>query len=103
MALGKTTLLKYVLENSKAKIACLVNDMASVNIDAKLVRNATTRTGPGGMPASALADMVELQNGCACCSAADELFPAFAELLSHGDQSGQPYERWDFTLRFFHG
>lgn len=36
---GKTTLLRYLLENSKEKIACIVNDVASINIDAKLVRN----------------------------------------------------------------
>jgi Ni2+-binding GTPase involved in maturation of urease and hydrogenase len=36
---GKTTLLRHLLENSKEKIACIVNDVASINIDAKLVRN----------------------------------------------------------------
>ncbi len=35
---GKTTLLRYLLENSKEKIACIVNDVAAINIDAKLVR-----------------------------------------------------------------
>ena len=82
-----------MLENSSSKIACIVNDLASVNIDAKLVNNSASRGATGNGPTTALADMVELQNGCACCSAADELFPAFAELISIGDQSGQPYER----------
>ena len=73
----------------------MVNDLASVNIDSKLVRNSISRSEetPKGQK-SALADMVELQNGCACCSAADELFPAFAELIRVGDLSGQPYERY---------
>ncbi len=66
---GKTTLLRYVLENSKEKIACIVNDVASVNIDAKLVRNDRNRK-EGAQPASSstmdLADTIELQNGCAC-------------------------------------
>ncbi|KAF5825233.1 hypothetical protein DUNSADRAFT_13346, partial [Dunaliella salina] len=41
---GKTTVLRHLLENSKDKIACVVNDVASVNIDAKLVRNDRART-----------------------------------------------------------
>eukprot|EP00983_Pelagomonas_calceolata_P074417 1152551-Pelagomonas_calceolata.AAC.1 len=40
---GKTTVLRHLLENSKDKIACVVNDVASVNIDAKLVRNDRAR------------------------------------------------------------
>jgi Ni2+-binding GTPase involved in maturation of urease and hydrogenase len=40
---GKTTLLRYLLENSKLKIGCVVNDVAAINIDAKLVRNDRSR------------------------------------------------------------
>ena len=36
-------MLRYLLENSKEKIACIVNDVASINIDAKLVRNDRNR------------------------------------------------------------
>ena len=50
------------------KIAVVVNDVASVNIDSKLVRE---RTGIGSD--ENMADCVELQNGCACCNASDEL------------------------------
>ncbi|GAX21281.1 hypothetical protein FisN_1Lh111 [Fistulifera solaris] len=60
---GKTTTLKHLLENvDGVKIGVIVNDVASVNIDAKLVAGQT------------IDGMVELQNGCACCSLADELF-----------------------------
>jgi len=65
------------------KIGCVVNDVASVNIDAKLVRNDRARAGgggggegggaggktDGGAPTTTtadLADTVELANGCAC-------------------------------------
>lgn len=70
---GKTTALKHLLENTDgAKIGVIVNDVASVNIDAKLVSS---------MPESASEDMIELQNGCACCSLSDELFTSVETLF----------------------
>ena len=40
---GKTTLLKHIIENKAGvKVGCVVNDVAAINIDAKLVRNKTT-------------------------------------------------------------
>ena len=64
---GKTTLLRYLLENSKLKIGCIVNDVASVNIDAKLIRNDRSREKSNGInTTSDLADTIELANGCAC-------------------------------------
>lgn len=72
---GKTTALKHLLENAQnVKIGVIVNDVASVNIDAKLI-------AAGGNTA----DMVELQNGCACCSLADELFVSVEKLLKGRD------------------
>lgn len=66
---GKTTTLKHLLENTEGvKIGLIVNDVASVNIDAKLV--AATNQG-----------IIELQNGCACCSLADELLTSVETLL----------------------
>ena len=66
---GKTTTLKHLLENTEGvKIGVIVNDVASVNIDAKLV--SATNQG-----------IVELQNGCACCSLADELLTSVETLL----------------------
>lgn len=67
---GKTSTLKHLLENTDGvKIGVIVNDVASVNIDAKLI-SGTTQDG-----------MIELQNGCACCSLADELLTAVDSLL----------------------
>ncbi|GAX79064.1 hypothetical protein CEUSTIGMA_g6504.t1 [Chlamydomonas eustigma] len=91
---GKTTLLRYVLENSKEKIACIVNDVASINIDAKLVRNDRNRARGEQVNTTAdLADTIELQNGCACCSLQDELFASFEKVLAMGDKRGEPYSR----------
>lgn len=64
---GKTTLLRHVLENSTLKIGCIVNDVANVNIDAKLIRNDRNRDRSKEKNTTAdLADTIELANGCAC-------------------------------------
>jgi len=71
---GKTTLLKHILENKDGiRVGVIVNDMAAVNIDAKLLRND---------PNQGERETVELQNGCACCTMRDELFNALYELLT---------------------
>eukprot|EP00195_Chlamydomonas_chlamydogama_P007941 CAMPEP_0202896436 /NCGR_PEP_ID=MMETSP1392-20130828/5445_1 /ASSEMBLY_ACC=CAM_ASM_000868 /TAXON_ID=225041 /ORGANISM="Chlamydomonas chlamydogama, Strain SAG 11-48b" /LENGTH=565 /DNA_ID=CAMNT_0049581799 /DNA_START=114 /DNA_END=1811 /DNA_ORIENTATION=- len=91
---GKTTVLRYVLENSKEKIACIVNDVASINIDAKLVRNDNMRArGEQTNTTADLTDTIELQNGCACCNLQDELFTSFEKILALADRRGEPYAR----------
>lgn len=69
---GKTTLLQEILQNKQGlKIGVVVNDVASVNIDSKLIAGKSTTTKSTTAindknNAVALADgMVELQNGCA--------------------------------------
>ena len=65
---GKTTVLQHLLENTEGvKIGVLVNDVASVNIDAKLVSKQS-------------GNLVELQNGCACCSLAGEFLDSIETL-----------------------
>ena len=81
---GKTTTLKHLLENRKGfKVGVIVNDVASVNIDAKLVSSPdNTIDSSSASSSSALADgIVELQNGCACCSLADELLTTIDTLI----------------------
>ena len=79
---GKTTALKHLLENTEgSKIGVIVNDVASVNIDAKLVSS---------MPESASEDMIELQNGCACCSLSDELFTSVETLFQPKKKTNEP-------------
>ena len=63
---GKTTTLKHLLENnSNIKVGTIVNDVASVNIDAKLISS----NGNNVDSFNAGDGVVELQNGCAvsCC------------------------------------
>jgi G3E family GTPase len=75
---GKTTLLKHLLSQAEGRRwAVVVNDVAAVNIDAAEVR------ARGGVTA-ATRDVVELGNGCVCCSSKDELAEAIVELAVSG-------------------
>jgi G3E family GTPase len=65
---GKTTLLRYLLSNqADMKFGVIVNDVATINVDAKLIRNDRNRGRDKQLNSTAdLTDTVELSNGCAC-------------------------------------
>jgi len=90
---GKTTLLQHLLNNKEGvKIAVIVNDVAEVNIDQKLiVGNTAAASSAQGKPAG----VVELSNGCACCSLADELLPSVSELITLSDMRSQASDDGD--------
>lgn len=70
---GKTTLLNHILNNQKnMKVAIIVNDMSEINIDAELVR--ADLSGDEASSLSRLdAQLVELTNGCICCTLREDL------------------------------
>ena len=82
---GKTTLLQRLLQNDQGlRIAVVVNDVAAVNIDGKLLSSSSSTTETTSQAAS----IVELQNGCACCSKSEELLSSVAELVTLSDLRG---------------
>ena len=72
---GKTTLVRHVLAHAGGRrIAVLVNEFGALGIDGEILRSC-------GIPGCEDVDIVELANGCLCCTVADEFLPAMQALL----------------------
>ncbi|NVK34597.1 MAG: cobalamin biosynthesis protein CobW [Rhodobacteraceae bacterium] len=73
---GKTTLVRNLLTNSQGKrIALIVNEFGDMGFDGSLVNGCAD-------PTCAAEEVVELTNGCICCTVADDFLPTMEMLLS---------------------
>ncbi|NJO51888.1 MAG: GTP-binding protein, partial [Leptolyngbyaceae cyanobacterium RM2_2_4] len=71
---GKTTLLNHILNNRQdLKVAILVNEFGDINIDSQLLVSMDE-------------DMLELSNGCICCTINDGLVDAVYNVLERDDR-----------------
>jgi len=73
---GKTTLIRHVLANANGRrLAVIVNEFGDVGIDGEILKGC-------GDAACSEDDVVELANGCLCCTVADEFVPALDQILA---------------------
>lgn len=74
---GKTTLIRHVLENAgDRRLALIINEFGDVGIDGEILRACGVENCPDE-------NIVELANGCLCCTVADDFIPAIEALLGH--------------------
>jgi len=75
---GKTTLIRHVLANAQGRrLAVIVNEFGDVGIDGDILKGC-------GNAACPEENIVELANGCLCCTVADEFVPALDAILAKG-------------------
>jgi cobalamin biosynthesis protein CobW len=80
---GKTTVIRHILQNSQGRrIAVIVNEFGEIGIDGELLRSCQVcdeEEDPNN-------NIVELTNGCLCCTVQEEFFPVMQQLLKRREQ-----------------
>ncbi|MEM9568378.1 MAG: GTP-binding protein, partial [Cyanobacteria bacterium P01_E01_bin.34] len=86
---GKTTLVRHLLQNNQGRrIAVLVNEFGEVGIDGDILRSCQVCDEEGNPIANSTVDtnILELANGCLCCTVQEEFLPTMQELLKRRDE-----------------
>ena len=72
---GKTTILRYLLKKSKKKFGLIINEFGDIGIDGSLLKNCDQCDEKDSKA------VIELNNGCLCCTVQDDFIPAINTLL----------------------
>ena len=76
---GKTTVIQHLLRHANGRrLALVINEFGEIGVDGDLLRSC-------GIPACKEDDIVELANGCICCTVADDFLPTIEKLLNRAD------------------
>ena len=76
---GKTSLVRHQIEHARGRrIALVINEFGELGIDRELLLGC-------GLPDCTDDDVVELTNGCICCTVADDFLPTITALLERAD------------------
>jgi cobalamin biosynthesis protein CobW len=76
---GKTTLVRHMLENARGRrIALIINEFGDVGVDGGILKGC-------GDELCREEDVIELSNGCICCTVADDFVPTMKKLLDRAD------------------
>ena len=80
---GKTTLIKRLLSETTGKrLALIINEFGDVGIDASMISDLGAEDDGCGVPSCRDEDIIELANGCICCTVADDFLPTMQQLLA---------------------
>lgn len=83
---GKTTLIRHLLQNNQGRrIAVLVNEFGELGIDGELLRSCQVCSAGEAAALDNTSSIVELTNGCLCCTVQEEFLPTMLELLKRRD------------------
>ena len=80
---GKTTLIRHLIENAGGRrLALIINEFGDVGVDGSILKSC-------GIDSCPEENIVELANGCLCCTVADDFIPAIEALLARVPQPEQ--------------
>lgn len=76
---GKTTLIRHLVENANGRrIALIINEFGDLGVDGEILKGC-------GIEGCKDEDVVELSNGCICCTVAEDFLPAMQKLIDRGE------------------